>query len=88
MSGAALGTLIASALCLVGQAILVRQSFGSLGDPSRLVRLVAAGAVAFGVASLASSKVDVLPICIAATAVYIGLVIVLRVVPRRLRRAR
>jgi O-antigen/teichoic acid export membrane protein len=88
MSGAALGTLIAGALCLAGQAFLVQRSFGSLGDPSRLLRLVAAGAAAFGVASLASSKVDVLPICIAATAVYIGLVIALRVVPRRLRRAR
>ena len=88
MSGAALGTLIAAAVCLAGQAVLVRSNFGSLGDPSRLLRLVVAAVAAFGVASLASSKVNVLPICLAATAVYIGLVIVLRVVPRRLRRTR
>jgi stage V sporulation protein B len=86
MSGAALGTLIAAAACLVGQAVLVARSFGSLGDPSRLVRLLVAGAAAFGVASLASSRVDVVPICLAATAAYIMLVIALRVVPRRLRR--
>ena len=43
MSGAALGTLIAAAVCLAGQAVLVRSSFGSLGDPSRLLRLVAGG---------------------------------------------
>ncbi len=47
--------------------------------------LIAAGG-AFAVASLASSKADVLPICAAATAVYATLVVALRVVPRRLRR--
>jgi O-antigen/teichoic acid export membrane protein len=88
MSGAALGTLIAAAACLLGQAVLVARNFGSLGDPSRLVRLLVCGAAAFGVASLASSRVDVVPICLAATAAYIALVIALRVVPRRLRRAR
>ena len=88
MSGAALGTLIAAAVCLAGAGHPRPAELRIARRSSRLLRLVAAGAVAFGVASLASSKVDVLPICIAATAVYIGLVIVLRVVPRRLRRAR
>ena len=87
MSGAALGTSIAAAAVPRRPGDLVRRSFGRR-RPEPAARLVAAGAAAFGVASLASSKVDVLPICIAATAVYIALVIVLRVVPRRLRRAR
>jgi O-antigen/teichoic acid export membrane protein len=86
MSGAALGTLIASTVCLLGQGLLVRARFGTYGDASRIARLLVAAGGAYAVASLASSKADVIPICLAATAVYAALVLVLRVVPRRLRR--
>jgi O-antigen/teichoic acid export membrane protein len=88
MTGAALGTLIAAAGCLVGQIVVVRWRLGTFGDPTRLARLLVAGGGAFGVASLASSRADVVPICFAAAAAYAGLVVALRVVPRRLRRTR
>ncbi len=88
MSGAALGTLIAAGICVAGQALLVRRHFGALADPSRVGRLVVAAVGAFAIASQASSPLDVIPICAAATAAYVGLVLVLRVVPRRLQRRR
>ena len=88
MTGAALGTLIAAAGCLVGQIIVVRRRLGTFADPTRIARLLVAGGGAFGVASLASSRADVLPICFAAAVTYVVLVVALRVVPRRLRRTR
>jgi len=88
MTGAALGTLIAAAGCLVGQVVVARRRLGTVGDPSRIARLLLAAGGAFAVSSLASSRADVLPICIAATAAYVVLVVALRVVPRRLRRTR
>lgn len=88
MTGAALGTLIAATLCMLGQGLLVRSRFGTFGDVSRIARLLVAAGGAYAVASLASTRVDVLPICLAATAVYAVLVVALRVVPRRLQRER
>jgi O-antigen/teichoic acid export membrane protein len=86
MSGAALGTLIAASVCLLGQVILVRARFGTFGDVSRIARLLLAAGGAYAVASLASSKANVIPICFAATVAYASLVVAFRVVPRRLRR--
>jgi O-antigen/teichoic acid export membrane protein len=86
MSGAALGTLIAASVCLLGQVILVRARFGTFGDVSRIARLLLAAGGAYAVASLASSKANVIPICFAATVAYTALVVAFRVVPRRLRR--
>ncbi len=88
MTGAALGTLIAAGACLAGQIIVVRWRLGTFADLTRLARLLLAGGGAFAVASLASSRADVLPICVAATAAYVVMVMAMRVVPRRLRRAR
>jgi O-antigen/teichoic acid export membrane protein len=88
MSGAALGTLTASVTCMIGLAVIVHLRFGTVGDPSRLARLGVAAAGAFAIASLATTKLNVLPICFAATVAYGVLVVVLRVVPRRLRRSR
>jgi O-antigen/teichoic acid export membrane protein len=88
ISGAALGTLIAAALCMVGEGFLVHRRFGSVGEVSRIARLLVAAGGAYAVASLASSRLDVLPLCFAATLVYVLLVVALRVVPRRLRRTR
>jgi O-antigen/teichoic acid export membrane protein len=86
MTGAALGTLIAAGGCLAGQIALVRVRLGTVGDPLRMARLLVAAGGAFAVATLASSRTDVLPVCFAATVAYVVLVMVLRVVPRRLRR--
>jgi len=88
MTGAALGTLIAASACLVGLVVVVRRRLGTVGDPSRIARLLLAAGGAFAVASLASSRADVLPICFAATLTYVVLVVAMRVVPRRLRRTR
>ncbi len=88
MTGAALGTLIAASGCLIGQVVVVRRRLGTVGDPIRIARLLLAAGGAFAVASLASSRADVLPICFAATVTYVVLVVVMRVVPRRLRRTR
>ncbi len=86
ITGAALGTLIAAGGCLVGQIVVVRWRLGTFADVTRLARLAVAAGGAFAVASLSSSRSDVLPICFAATAAYVMLVIALRVVPRRLQR--
>jgi Na+-driven multidrug efflux pump len=88
MSGAAFGTLIAATLCMLGEGVLVHRQFGSVGEASRIARLLLAAGGAYAVASLASSRLNVLPYCLAATLVYVLLVIALRVVPRRLRRTR
>jgi O-antigen/teichoic acid export membrane protein len=86
MTGAALGTLTASVVCLIGQGVLVRARLGTFGEASRIARLVIAAGGAYAVASLASSRIDVLPFCAAASVAYVALVVALRVVPRRLRR--
>jgi O-antigen/teichoic acid export membrane protein len=88
MTGAALGTLIAATACLIGQGLLVRSRFGTFGDVTRIARLLVAAGGAYAVATLATTRIDVLPICLAATVVYAVLVVVLRVVPRRLQRHR
>ena len=47
MTGAALGTLIAATLCMLGQGLLVRSRFGTFGDVSRIARLLVAAGGAY-----------------------------------------
>ncbi len=84
LDGAATATLIAAAICCTAELAVVRRTIGALGDPTRVLRLALAAAAAFGIASLADSRIWIVPMTLVALGVYAVLIVLLRVVPRSL----
>lgn len=83
--GVATATLVACAVCLVGQAALVRQIADGLHlAPGRLLRIAAAGAVAYVVAAIGVRASLSIPLGVLALSVYLVLLVALRAVPRPL----
>jgi O-antigen/teichoic acid export membrane protein len=83
--GVAAGTLAACVVALVGQGAIVRRLAGGLHlDPTRIVRLGAAGAAALAIATIDVRPLLALPLAAAAGLAYLAAVVVLRVIPRPL----